>query len=230
MFTKIFFVNLLTVLRIIGTIFLIPVYKKYGAIKAVLLSVGCYITDLLDGILARRLQASTFFGALLDGAADKLLTLINFIILFFITPYAIIPIIFEFFIVLVQTYKYFNNYNVQSNAIGKLKVWILAITIMFVFLVSDINNLSFIPVHIQKYILSINDYYFWILLPALVIELIALVSYILEIIYVDNKKYNVVVAKSDSEGNHFWLDPDFYSLHKDDANLKELRKSNKKSS
>jgi cardiolipin synthase len=73
--------NLLTAARIL----LIPLfvglllYEKHGA--AALVFCGAGLTDLLDGMLARRLGCLTRLGAFLDPLADKLLSVSSFITL-----------------------------------------------------------------------------------------------------------------------------------------------------
>ena len=49
------FVNALTMVRIIGVFCLVPIYHSHGGVVAALLSIMCYFTDLLDGIIARNL-------------------------------------------------------------------------------------------------------------------------------------------------------------------------------
>ena len=65
-------VNLLTTVRIIGVICLLPIYLRYGGVAAALLSIACYFTDFIDGLIARKCHASTFFGSTYDGVADKM--------------------------------------------------------------------------------------------------------------------------------------------------------------
>jgi len=73
--------NLLTATRIL----LIPLfvglllYEKHAA--AALVFCGAGLTDLLDGMLARRLGSLTRLGAFLDPLADKLLSVSSFITL-----------------------------------------------------------------------------------------------------------------------------------------------------
>jgi cardiolipin synthase len=73
--------NLLTAARIL----LIPLfvglllYEKHGA--AALVFCGAGLTDLLDGMLARRLGSLTRLGAFLDPLADKLLSVSSFVTL-----------------------------------------------------------------------------------------------------------------------------------------------------
>ena len=75
------FVNLLTMLRIIGVFMMIPVYFNYGGLYAAILSICCYLTDCIDGFLARKFHVATFFGSMFDGVADKLFSCSNLIIL-----------------------------------------------------------------------------------------------------------------------------------------------------
>lgn len=237
MIYKLIIINLLTLIRIIGTIILVPIYNVFGGIYVSLLALICYLTDSIDGILARKWHAATFFGALFDGVADKLFTIINFVVLYLITPYALIPIMFEITIVLVQLFKYKRNLNIKSNIIGKLKVWILAICLVLTFLVSDINSLSFLSLNIKNFISQIpNDtLYFYLLFPAIIMEALTLLSYLLElfspkninIFKEKNKEVEIPELKSKSKWLNFkniWLNPEFYNLHKDDSNLRKLIK------
>lgn len=237
---KLVIVNLLTLIRIIGTIILIPIYNTFGGKVVGIISLFCYLTDSIDGLLARKWHVSTFFGAMFDGISDKLFTIINFIILYLITPYALIPIIIEILIVLVQAFKFSRNLNIQSNIVGKSKVWILAITVVLTFLSSDIANISILSVNFKNYILSIpsSNLYFYLLLPAIIMEVLSLFSYIFEICFPKNmellvkKQTKIEVPKLTlNERKEYlknvWLNPDFYEKHKNDTNLRDLRKLSK---
>lgn len=237
---KLVFINILTLIRIIGTFILIPIYNSFGAFSASVLSMICYLTDSVDGILARKWNVSTFFGALFDGVADKLFTIINFIVLYLITPYAIIPILLELSIVFVLFIKFVLKQNIQSNIIGKSKVWILAMCVVLALFVSGISDINFISVAIKEYFLNIppKTLYLYILLPAIIMEFLTLLSYILEIfkpkkIKILNKskkelKINKLAGKNGWENfKNIWLNPTFYNEHKNDANLIDLWKLSK---
>ncbi len=237
---KLIIVNLLTLIRIIGTIILIPLYNTFGGKIVGITSFFCYLTDSIDGILARKWHVSTFFGAVFDGLSDKLFTIINFIILYLITPYALIPIIIEILIVLVQAFKFSRNLNVQSNIIGKSKVWILAITVVLTFFCSDIESISFLSIEFKNYILNIPDksLYLYLLMPAIIMEVLTLFSYIFEICFPKNieilveKNKKIEIPKLNLEERkeyikNVWLNPDFYEKHKNDTNLRDLRKLSK---
>lgn len=240
---KLGIVNFLTLIRIVGTIILIPLYNLYGGKVVGITSFFCYLTDSIDGILARKWKVSTFFGALFDGLADKLFTIINFIVLFLITPYAIIPIIIELLIIIVQAIKFSRNLNIQANVVGKLKVWILAASVVLTFFVSDISNIGIVPMTLKSYLLNIpnNRLYLYMLLPALIMEAITLISYIIELFF-PKKNMKILTEKVkkikspkltfEEKKNYFknvWLSPEFYQKHKDETNLRDLRKLSKKS-
>lgn len=237
---KLGIVNFLTLIRVIGTIILIPLYNNFGGKVVGITSFFCYLTDSIDGILARHWKVSTFFGAIFDGFADKLFTIINFIILYLITPYALIPIIIEVFIVIVQAFKFNRNLNVQSNIIGKSKVWVLAATVVLTFLISDINNINFLSLNFKEMIMSIpnNALYLYLLGPAIIMEILTLLSYIFEFCFpknieiLTNKSPKITVPKlSFKERKEYikkvWLDPEFYEKHKNDTNLRDLSKLSK---
>lgn len=238
---KLLVINSLTLIRVLGTIILIPVYQNYGGLAVGFLSLICYLTDSIDGILARHWNASTFFGAFFDGVADKLFTIVNFIVLYLITPYALVPIIFEILIIIVQFVKFACKLNIQSNLIGKSKVWILAMCIVATFLASDINNLTFLSVQFREQILSLSssNLYFCLLLPSIIMEFLTFVSYVLEGLFpkkindlnqIESKELKMPKLKTRNIWENFkyiWLNPDFYNEHKNDTNLKELRKLSK---
>ena len=90
---KLIFVNMLTGLRFIGSILLIPIYLNFGMLGMLISTIIFYSTDAIDGFAAKKLQVSTFFGALFDGMSDKLFDIIVLVILSFNNKIAIIPFI-----------------------------------------------------------------------------------------------------------------------------------------
>lgn len=232
---KLLIINMLTFIRVIGIVVLVAIYNKFGGYVAGVVSMICYLTDSIDGILARKWHASTFFGALFDGVADKLFTIVNFIVLYLITPYALIPIIIEFLIVILQTFKYSRNLNVQSNIVGKFKVWVLAFSVVLTFMMSDVSQLTILPITFRNYILGLspNVLYLVLLIPAIIMELFTLISYALEILIPKNVEILSTKPKKNKipnlHGKDFWdyfkkvwLNPEFYEKHKDDSNLRDL--------
>lgn len=73
--------NALTLLRILAVpFFAISVWYGHH-LEAVLLFAGAGVTDLLDGWIARTFDQKSALGAILDPAADKLLTTTAFILM-----------------------------------------------------------------------------------------------------------------------------------------------------
>ena len=73
--------NALTLLRILAVpFFAISVWYGHH-LEAVLLFAGAGITDLLDGWIARTFDQKSALGAILDPAADKLLTTTAFVLM-----------------------------------------------------------------------------------------------------------------------------------------------------
>ena len=175
--------NFFTALRAAGIICLIPVYKIYGGLATALLSAGCFATDFIDGALARKLKSSTFFGSLFDGISDKAFLIVNMLLLMSITPLAIIPIGLELGIAAIQSLKYEHNLNVQSNIIGKIKMWIAGITITLAYLLVDPTFTNYLGADIASKIASMGnlDLFKGVLSPLVLSETLTLASYIKEL-------------------------------------------------
>lgn len=219
-------VNIITLIRVIGIFLILALFDKGGVVIGTM-TIFLYLTDVLDGLLARKWECATFLGALLDGVADKLLTLVNFILLYLIAgEIVLIPIIIEILICIVQFIKYKLNLNIQSNKIGKLKVWVLAISIVLTYFVSG-------PSITNKTIYSIT------LAPAIFAELFTLLSYLLEFLnptklektLSDKNEVEVIKLKGKDRWTNIkniWLNPEFYHQHKDEDNLRDLRLESRK--
>jgi len=235
-------VNILTTVRIIGVICLLPIYLKYGGVAAAILSIACYFTDLVDGVIARGCHVSTFFGSTYDGVADKFFSVANLIVLFTITKFAIVPIIFEIAIIIIQTIKYHRNENIQSSRCGKLKTWIMSLTVIVLYLLVDIKSLTFLPVNFINYITSLNQVVLLgvAFIPLYIFEVLTVISYLVVPIGEPNKeikkmpKVDIKLKPATSIKNRLdnfvtmWLNPDFYEKYKDCAGLKEIHLSIKK--
>ena len=69
--------NLLTVIRLLSPLFIIPLflYNKYRL--AFILVIVSAITDIFDGLIARKFNLTSEFGRLLDAVTDKVFSLSN---------------------------------------------------------------------------------------------------------------------------------------------------------
>lgn len=123
-------VNMITALRGIGGILLVPIFNIYGSIPAAIWFISFMATDWIDGYLARKYEVSSFFGALMDGMFDKLFGIISFLLLASISPSYIIPLLFEAGILTYGLYSASKGNNVKSTIIGKTKMWFLAVSVL----------------------------------------------------------------------------------------------------
>ncbi len=233
--------NFFTALRAAGIVCLIPVFKIYGGAATALLSAGCFATDFVDGFLARKLKCSTFFGSLFDGISDKAFLIVNMLLLMSITPLAIIPIALELGIATVQSLKYEHNLNVQSNMIGKVKMWVAGLTITLAYLLVDPTFTNYLGADIATKVAELgNMKLFGIALSPLVLnEILTLGSYIKELR--EGTKEQVAAVKEEKvkeeektnesmeeyvknmDLKDMLFDHEFYDRYKDEGNLKLIR-------
>ena len=135
-------VNIITALRGIGGILLVPIFSIYGSIPATVWFISFMATDWIDGYLARKYEVSSFFGALLDGMFDKLFGIISFLLLASISPSYMIPLLFEAGILGYGLYSASKGNNVKSTIIGKAKMWFLAVSVLLGLLNTDLLTLE----------------------------------------------------------------------------------------
>ena len=135
-------VNMITALRGIGGILLVPIFSIYGSIPATVWFISFMATDWIDGYLARKYEVSSFFGALLDGMFDKLFGIISFLLLASISPGYMIPLLFEAGILGYGLYSASKGNNVKSTIIGKAKMWFLAVSVLLGLLNTDLLTLE----------------------------------------------------------------------------------------
>lgn len=135
-------VNMITALRGIGGILLVPIFSIYGSIPATVWFISFMATDWIDGYLARKYEVSSFFGALLDGMFDKLFGIISFLLLASISPSYMIPLLFEAGILEYGLYSASKGNNVKSTIIGKAKMWFLAVSVLLGLLNTDLLTLE----------------------------------------------------------------------------------------
>lgn len=135
-------VNMITALRGIGGILLVPIFSIYGSIPATVWFISFMATDWIDGYLARKYEVSSFFGALLDGMFDKLFGIISFLLLASISPSYMIPLLFEAGILGYGLYSASKGNNVKSTITGKAKMWFLAVSVLLGLLNTDLLTLE----------------------------------------------------------------------------------------
>ena len=127
------FVNLLTISRIIFSIFLIFNAGRISQTLFLILIISLLLTDHFDGVLARKFEVQTLFGAIMDTLADKILC-VTLIVPFFKTSsfknLGFLLLIGELLILLTNTIATFKHKKTTVTFLGKAKMWILSISIV----------------------------------------------------------------------------------------------------
>lgn len=197
-------VNLITLSRIIGSIFLFPIYFAYGKIVVGLILAFLFFTDSVDGYLARKYDVSTFFGSIIDSLCDKVIIIVSCLLLCFINKYMYVCIIIETLICLVNLYALMQNGNIKSSQIGKIKMWVITICVICGFFVPS-----------NKEVVNIL-----IAAPAIIFELLTVTDYIIK---ASKLKPSIKIKKphykNKTEIKHMLFDPEFYKKHKDEKGL-----------
>ena len=130
---KIIPINLITCTRLIGAFSLPFVFMSKGAPFGAIITIILFSTDCIDGFLARKLNASTFFGAGMDALSDKLLNICSFSLLGITYNKMLLPLLLEIAIMYANYSTYRYGGNVKSSKAGKIKTIILDIFVILSF-------------------------------------------------------------------------------------------------
>ncbi|MGI6084132.1 MAG: CDP-diacylglycerol--glycerol-3-phosphate 3-phosphatidyltransferase [Acetivibrionales bacterium] len=130
--------NILTILRMAAVPVFIFFMRKAMFYPAIITFLLAEITDVLDGVIARRYNLITEFGKIADPLADKMMQLAA---LFMFSIKDMIPKIIpwlvllkELFLLISGIYLYRKKIDMSSKWFGKLTSVIMFIAIMLVFL------------------------------------------------------------------------------------------------
>jgi len=122
-------VNLVTSLRLIFSIFLLFLLTKISNTSFLMIMIIMFLTDWIDGFLARKFKVQTLFGSALDTIADKIFCIILIIPLLNKVNSFVLILIGEIFIAAINIIAYFKGKQTKAHIIGKTKMWALSITI-----------------------------------------------------------------------------------------------------
>lgn len=123
-------VNIITGLRLVFTIIL-PIMKERVSMWAFIIDIALlFLTDFLDGFLARKFKVQTLFGSLLDTIADKTLSIMLLIMLIGNNKLLIIVLVLECIISITNMIIVCLKKKTKSSMLGKIKTWIIATTII----------------------------------------------------------------------------------------------------
>ena len=126
--------NFLTICRIILTPFIIYLSVINDIKLAIVFIFIAEITDLLDGLIARKFNLVSKFGARLDTIADKLFAGCLIISLMIKNKLFIISLIGEIIITIINVCSFAKKQDPTTKYIGKVKTTILFVTIYLGFI------------------------------------------------------------------------------------------------
>lgn len=221
-------VNAITMTRLIGAFILPFIYHYYGASIVSIFIICLFLTDTIDGFLARKLKISTFFGSLIDGVSDKLLNFISFLILGFINVFMFAPLIIEIsiFYTMYSTYRYGGN--VQSSKIGKTKTIILDIGVILSFMLISLPIFKSKSRVIDFLIINTDIIITFIAFIILVSCLITLFDYMKKNNKARENPKSFKIKNENKKQKPIKLiikqlfDTDYYSKHKNESILKQF--------
>ena len=217
-YLKLVIVNLLTSVRLVGSIILPFIYYYKGPVIVSIWVLVIFSTDAIDGRLARLWKVETFFGSLLDGICDKLFSIVSLSILSYIRVIMIFPLLLELAIIGVNTIAYKDNRNVQSSKLGKRKTVLLAATIIlsFILLASPLY-IDLLPITLKGIFVTYDSITLYVLAGIIIgMQLLVLTDY-------SKKAFSKEYIK-ELRGREFisfktlkfyLFDHDFYVEHKD---------------
>ena len=158
--------NILTIIRLLSTL-PINIFFFTGNIVASLVTCGfAAFTDLIDGQFARKYNCSSQFGADLDAICDKLFILLMALPIVIQNPFMLLNIGLETGITFTNVNAVKNGKKVKSSMIGKIKTWILSLTVLSGYLLPLFN------------ITPNLIYSFLITIPAVTLQTATLIKYI----------------------------------------------------
>ena len=222
--TKLKIVNAITSLRIAGTILLPAIISAFGPVGIATYILALWLTDFVDGPIARKWDVSTLFGSLLDAFSDKLFSFAVFAYLISINPLFIISALGELGILATNIIGGVKGVDVKSSYIGKGKTFVLGATTVAAVL-STIFSAGFFP--------ALTN----VLIPLTIgVQGITLGDYITKIEVQDRKKRTDKVdfrgffenLKDKEELKEALFSPEFFEENKDKSLKEKVSKDTKK--
>lgn len=113
--------NLFTFIRFLSPFLIIPLFLFNKFSLALVVVIIAAITDIFDGLFARKFDATSEFGKLLDAVTDKFFTLSLMVPIIKINGFYSILIITEIIIAIINFIAFKRNKNPESHYVGKFK-------------------------------------------------------------------------------------------------------------
>lgn len=208
------FVNILTTLRLIFSLILPIFWFNVPNTILILSIILIFLTDFVDGFLARKFKVQTLYGSLLDVVADKALSVILMFLLLNKINIFIYVVLMECLIALINTYGSIIGKQIVSSRVGKKKMWILSITIILGYM----------------YNYNLINYNVIVIFSCLTIlmQIWTMIDYILNIIKQREVKKDTFKIKKLSDLKYVLFDTEFYTdVWKKGKSISEMIKKEK---
>lgn len=190
------FVNLITTCRFLYTIILPFLQIRISNTAFIVNLIVLFLTDTVDGFLARKFRVQTFYGSLMDTIADKMLSIVLLIILMSHNHLLAVLLAGEILIALLNSFEMARRKRTKSIMIGKVKMWILAITIVAGYL----NYFNVISLEIVNILCAIT----------VVSQVLTFLSYIKYLEMQEHELRDKPKIKSFKDLKYVLFDTDFY--------------------
>lgn len=191
-----FFVNSITTTRFIYTLILPFLQIRISNFAFIINLVILFLTDTIDGFLARKFKVQTFYGSVMDTIADKTLSIVLLVILAEHIKILSVVLLCEIAIALLNSFEMVRRKRTKAIKIGKIKMWFLATIIVLGYL----NYFGFVVIEV------INA----VCIATIVMQVITFVSYIK---YLEEQKGNLrekPKIQSFKDIKYILFDTDFY--------------------
>lgn len=221
------FVNILTSIRIIATLFL-PILWHFSSPIFILLFIAMILlTDSLDGFFARKYHVQSLFGSLLDAIADKTFGIMLLLIVSSIYKWFYFLVIYEIIIAVITIIAAACGATTNSSFLGKAKTWIVGISII-IFLTIWFIESGYINLNIPIILDNKESIILACLFTACGSEEIVIIDYI-RIFFIDikkNKNNSTKKLKFKSKDGLYYVlfDTDYYIKNKEKPLIKHLSK------
>ena len=145
--------NLLTFSRAIAPVVIIPLLFM-GNIMSAIIAEGCFaITDLFDGLIARKFNLVSTFGKKLDTICDKVFAITLLLPIYTIMPLISIIIGLEILIASINSISTIKGNDPSSSLMGKTKTFFLSGSIILGYLAM----LAYVPLHVVTLAFAITS-------------------------------------------------------------------------
>ena len=134
--------NLLTVFRVVGMIPFNILFLTGNMYAAIILLGVILLTDFFDGKIARKYGIATKFGADLDAICDKIMSFGLITPLIIESPLLIINLFLEISIASINFYRRIKGIDTKTLFSGKIKTWLLSITLGLGYLTKFITDVQ----------------------------------------------------------------------------------------